>query len=262
VLLNKIALDNKDLSIYFLNNPDWSLVYFDESSLIFLKNNPQNKVLIDQLKVDLTKWQTQKIDIDKIGLKKVYAEPYINRAWIFYYLGFNEQALNEANEALKILPSDSEAYNVIGRVYIRQKLYDEAFRALRLASIYDPLSATTLISLGNFYVETGKTEDALKIYKKLTKLNPRFAEAFHLLGTVSAQMKDTKLAVKSLRTAIKSDAYMANYYKELGELLKKDNDFKEAALVYKSAIDMGLDKADFQNRLDAIYHKSEAEVKK
>ncbi|MCX5701722.1 MAG: tetratricopeptide repeat protein [Candidatus Omnitrophica bacterium] len=258
VLLTGIGLDTKDLSKYFFNNPNWTLVYFDESSLVFVKNNPQNRQLTDRLKIDLAKWQTQEIDIDKIGLKKVYPEPYVNRAWIFYYLGLNEQAQSEAKEALKILPSYADAYNIIGRAYFRQKLYDEAFRALRLASIYESDSPTTLISLGNFYMETEKFEDSLKIYKKLTKLNPRFAEAFHLLAQAYIQMKDTKSAVKSLRTAIKLDPFMANYYKELGELFEKDKDFKEADLVYKSAIDMGLDKTNFYSLLNNLRNKTDA----
>lgn len=257
VLLTKIALDTKDLSNYLFNNPDWALVYLDENSLVFVKNSPQNRELIDGLKIDLTKWRTQEIDIDKIGLKKVYPEPYVNRAWIFYYLGLNEQAQNEAKEALKILPSYADAYTIIGRICLRQKLYAEAFRALRLASIYDYDSPTTLISLGNFYAETEKSEDALKIYKTLTKLNPRFAEGFHLLAQAYIKMKDTKLAVKSLRTAIKLDPFMANYYKELGELLEKENNFEQAALVYKGAVDMGLDKTNFYSLLNNLRNKTD-----
>lgn len=256
-VLSGIGLDTRDLSRYLFNNQNWALVYFDESSLIFLKDIPENRPLIERLKVDLTKWQTQKIDIEKVGLKKVLPDPYIRRAWIFYDLGLYEQAQNEAKETLKILPSSVDTYNIIGRIYTEQKLYGEAFENLRLASIYAPNSAETLVSLGNFYMETGKMDDSLKIYKRLTKLNPRFAEGFYLLGNAYIRANNTKLAIESLRAAVRLDPYVGNYYKVLGELLEKDNDFKEAAKVYKAAIDMELDKGNFQNLLNNLSNKSE-----
>lgn len=252
VLLSERGFDFGNLSNYFFNNLNWALVYFDENSLIFLKDTPQNKMLISRLRVDLKKSETKKADLDKIGLKNVYPEPYVNRAWIFYYLGLDEEALNEAKEALRILPSCADAYNIIGRIYIKQKLYGEAFESLRLARIYGPFDGATFISLGNLYMETGKFDDAVKAYKNLTKLNPYSAEGFYLLSRSYNQTKNTKLAIASLRTALKLNPFAARYYKELGELLYKNNDFKGATQVYKDAIDMGLDKTDFHKRLNAI----------
>jgi len=255
VLLSEIVADG-DLPPYLFDSPDWALVYFDKNSLIFLKNTPQNKTLINRLKVDLKKFKSQKADLDKIGLKNVYPEPYVNRGWIFYCLGLDEQALNEVREALRVLPSCAQAYNITGRIYLKQKLYAQAFETLRLASIYAPFDADTLVSLGDFYSQTGKLDESLKTYKKLSKLYPYYAKGFYLLNRAYAEVNNTKSAIKSLRNALKLDPVIAHYYQELGELLEKNSDFKGMTGVYKDALDMGLDKNNFYNLLNAARNKT------
>ena len=234
-----------DLTVYFFNNPGWSLVYLDEDSTIFLKNTAQNKALIDKLKVDLKKWQILKADLDKIGLKRVYPEPYIKFAWMFYSFGFDDLAIAQAKEALRILPSSSDAYNILGRVYTKQKLYPRAFEALRLANIYEPSYKETLISLGKFYLETDKTDKAIKIYKKMVKLNPYSADGYYLLGQAYHQLGDLKSALKAMRTALKITPFSAEYYKELGRLLCKNKNAAGAREIYQKAIAFGLDPEGF-----------------
>lgn len=249
------AGSHEELYTYFFNNPGWALVYLDENSLIFLKNSPENKALINRLRIDLKKWKTQKADLEKIGLKGVYPDPYVKRGWIFYYLGLNEQALSETKEALRILPSCAEAYNVTGRIYLRQKLYIQAFEALRLASIYAPFSPQTLVSLGDYYTRTSKTEDAIKTYRALIKASPDFAEGFYLLSRSYSQANNTKSEIIYLRCAIKLNPFEARYYKRLGELFEKNNDYRKAATIYKQAIAEGIDKMDFYKLLKAARNK-------
>ncbi|MCX5702967.1 MAG: tetratricopeptide repeat protein, partial [Candidatus Omnitrophica bacterium] len=213
VLICGKALDTGNLLIYFFNKPgEWALVYFDEDSVIFLKNTPRNKKLIDKFKIDLKTWQVPKANLNKIGMRRIFPEPYLLRAWMFYFLDLNEQAINEAREALKIQPSSPDAYNIIGRIYIKQKLFDRAFETLRLARIYEPDYKETLISLGSLYKETGKNDKALETYKKLIKLNPYYAEGYYNLGQMYGQMKNLKLAIKSMRSAIKLNPYCVKYY--------------------------------------------------
>ena len=234
------ALDIGDLSAYFFHKPDWALIYFESDGIIFVRNAPQNIKLVEKLKIDLSKWQVPKVDLDKMGLGKIFPEEYLKRAWLFYYFGLYEQAVSEAKQALRILPSSPDAYNIIGRVYINQKLYDRAFEFLRLAKIYNPNYKETLISLGQLYKETNEFNKALEIYKKLIKLNPYFAEGYYLLGQLYNQMSDQKLAIKSMRLAIKLNPYVTKYYKELHDILYKNKDLQGASQVDKDATDSGV----------------------
>ena len=250
-----------ELSRYLFDKPDWVLVYFDKDSMIFLKNTLQNETLITKLKVDLKKWQVPKADLEKIGIRNVLPQPYINRAWMFYYLGLDEQAIQEAKEALRILPSISDSYNIIGGIYTKQKLYDEAFEALRLAYIYGPSSKETLIRLGRLYMETGKIKPSIKTYKMLIKLHPCFSEGYYLLGQSYSQIGEVKQAIKLMKKAIKLNPLNANYYKGLGDLLYENKDFKGAIRVYKDALVFDLDPRDFHRRLDSIFEKIKTQNK-
>lgn len=241
VLVSGTSLEVLNLSSYFFNAAGWVLVYFDGYSAIFVKDTPQNRVFVDKLKVDLKHWQTLKADIDQIGMKNISPYPYINRARMFYYWGLDEQALSEAREALRILPSNSDAYNIIGRMYLKQKLYDLAFENLRLANIFAPSNIETLTNLGNFYIQKGEFEEAIRKYKRLTELNPCFSEGYYLLGRAFAKTNNLRQAIKLLERAIKLNPFKAQYYKELSELLYKNKDFKRAAQIDKKAIALGLD---------------------
>jgi len=260
VLLSGEISDIGNLSRYFFNKPDeWALVYFAEDAIIFLRATSQNKTLIDKLRIDLKKRQVLKADLNKIGMRNVFPEPYIKFAWMFYHLGLGEQAISQAKEALRILPSASDAYNIIGGVYTKQKLYEQALEALRLARIYEPNHIETLLGIGNLYMETAKFKDAVEIYKKLIQLTPYDPEGYYLLGQSYNQTNNLKLAIKLTRTALKINPFNANYYKELGDLLCKDKDFRGAIQIYKNAIDFGLDPDDFNKRLSSISEKTKTQ---
>lgn len=256
VLLSGAPSDIGNLSNYFYYSPEWALVYFDPESLIFLKNTPRNKTFISKLKIDLKKWKTQKADLYKIGFfNEAFPEPYLNRSWIFLYLDLYEQALNEAKEAIRILPDAVDPYNIMARIYLKQKLYDQAFESLRIASVFNRLNQETLISLGNYYTEKDKYNDAVKVYKDLVKSYPYGSMGHYLLAQSLIEINDSKSAIKALREALKINPLHVDYYKALGELLYKNSDLEGAARVYKSAIEKGLNKADFYKSLDAIYNK-------
>lgn len=240
--LSTDILNIRALLNYFFNNPAWALVYFDEDALIFAKIIPENKTLIGRFRIDLKHWQTPKADLEKLGMKKIFPGPYIKRAWIFYYLGLDEQAVNEAREALKMLPSSADAYNILARCYIKQKLFDPAFEEIRLARIYAPANRETLISLGKFYAAKDKMDEAIKAYKKLVKWYPYFSEGYYLLGQSLSQINNLKSAVKPLEKALQLEPFEAVYYRELRDVFCKQGNLKAAEGVYQKALNLGLDR--------------------
>ena len=252
VLLSGNRADKADLIAYFFKEAGWVIVYLDGDSIIFLKNTPENKLLIEKLKWDFKKWQTKKADLEKIGTKRVFPEPYVNFAWMNNYLGLDDLAINEAKEALRILPSCADGYNILGRIYTKQKLYDQAFEVLRLTSVYDPWGTETLLGLGKLYTDTAKFKKAANVYRKLIKLRPYYAEGYYLLGQVYDKMNDLKSAINLTRKALKLTAYDINYYKALGALLCKNKDFAGAIKIYKKGIAAGLDPDIFNELLQNI----------
>jgi tetratricopeptide (TPR) repeat protein len=249
VLLSENSVETSKLARYFFDEPDWALVYFDEDSLIFLKNAPENKILIDKFKIDLKNWQTPKADINRIGLRRIFPDTYIRRAWMFYYLGCDAQAMNETREALRILPSNADSYNIIGRFYLKRKLYDQAFENLRLAHIYAPSNVETLISFGSLYMHTGITDAAINTCERLTKLNPRFPDGYYLLSHAYSKANKIALAIKSLKKAINLNPFNPRYYKELAGLFYKEKRPAEAIKIYRQAVSLDLDTQNFYEHI-------------
>jgi tetratricopeptide (TPR) repeat protein len=247
--------ERRELAQYFFDSPDWVLVYLDGDSLLFIKNAPENKDLVERLRLDLAKWETKKVDLKEVGLKKVYPDIYIKRAWALFYLGFYEQALGEVRQALRVRPDYAQAYNIIGRIELKQKLYDQAFEDLRLAHIYAPSNLETMSSLGEFYTLKENYDDALKVYKKMTAVYPVYAEGYQLLAKTYLKKGNKTQAIKLLRKAVRLDPFQAALYKDLGAALCENNAPLEAVKVYRDALAMKLDSEYFRNAIASLKQK-------
>jgi tetratricopeptide (TPR) repeat protein len=215
VLLFGHPWDIGELASYFYNQAQWVLVYFDADSLVFLKNSPRNKETAGRLKVNLQQWTAPPAEIERIGLRSVLPGPYLKRAWLFTYLGLPQQALKEAAEAEKIMPSASEIHNIRAKIYLEQKNYGQAYAALRLAYTYYPQGIDTLKNLGKFYLASGKSAKAVSIYKELVRLNPYFDEGYALLGEAYQQTHQPKLAAQAMQKAVKLNPFNQRYVQEL-----------------------------------------------
>ncbi len=82
-------------------NPEWKLVYLDYDAVIFLKDVPENKAVIESHELNLDQWVTKPVD-PRLWNYSVVAKAYRGRAQTLKDLGFGEKAQNELNEALKI----------------------------------------------------------------------------------------------------------------------------------------------------------------
>ncbi|MCX5712492.1 MAG: tetratricopeptide repeat protein [Candidatus Omnitrophica bacterium] len=143
----------------------------------------------------------------------------IRRAWIFYELKLYDQALQEVQEALRILPSCAEAYIIRGKVYTRKHELSKAYEALRLAHIYSPKDSQTLISLGEFYLVKAEFDKALRIAKTITAEFPKFAKGYCLLAQTYIKQNKIQPASTAMKQAFKLDPKVSAYSKQLSDLL-------------------------------------------
>ena len=250
VLLNSIFFEiSKVILNHLYKEPDWRLVYFDEFAVIFLKDVEENKDIIDKFEIDLSKWQTQKADLKKIGSQKVGPYPYINRAYTLYGLELYSQAIQEAKEAIRIQSDSLEAYKLLGVIYHEQKLYTEAFENLRIGSIFHPKDTETRSNLGVVYAELGDFKEAQEELEKAIKSNPYYSESYYNLALLFKKTDDNKKAIKLLKRAVKLKPLNAKYLFELGTVYFKDKNFKLAYNSYKRALELTPDSAEIHNNL-------------
>ena len=132
---------------YFYKSPEWKLVFFDDRGVLFLKNVAANQELIKKYKIDLNKYKVPLVDLKKLGLRQIYPDPYISRAFLFETFGNDYLVMQEVKEALRILPSCWQGYYLLGRVYLRQGLYQQAWETLRQAALFSRNNPEVLAEL-------------------------------------------------------------------------------------------------------------------
>lgn len=147
VFLTMVLRKAQPIAGYFYKSPEWKLVFFDDKGILFLKNIAVNQELIKKYQIDLNKYKVPLADLRKLGLNQIYPTPYISRAFLFEVFGVDSLVIQEAKEALRISPSCWQAYYLLGRVYLRQGLYSQAWESLRQAGLFSSNNQEVLVEL-------------------------------------------------------------------------------------------------------------------
>ena len=94
-----------------------------------------------------------------------------NEGQFLFYAGRDEEALDRGARTLELDPNFWVIHNVIGRIYLRQKRYPEAFAELEKAIELSHESPEPVAQLGYGYAVSGDGENALKILDRLQSLS-------------------------------------------------------------------------------------------
>lgn len=206
---------------YIYKSSKWKLVFFDEYGIVFLRDTPANKKLISRYKIALDTYTVPNADLESLGLRRVYPEPYIKRAWLFNKLGEYDLVIAESKEALRIMPNCFEAQHFLGKAYLGKKLYNEAFAYLRNTVLMSPRDVEALTDLGHCWVKLRETKSAINILKKAIRSNKRYAPAYYHLGNAYLTENKETEAVEVLYKATKYAPDVAAYRFKLAQALNK-----------------------------------------
>jgi tetratricopeptide (TPR) repeat protein len=229
------------------------LVYFGPFAVLFLKDVPENKKIVDRFAIDLTKWNPPEMDLKKIGATAAYPFPNINRAYVLESLNLNEAVIKEAQAALRIMPNCGSAFRFLGRVYKKQNRLEKAFENLRLAVTYLGGDLDLRTDLALVYWKLGDLDNCLKQLKAAVEINPGYSRAFYYLSLVYLQKKDSRQSQEALTKAIrlkppdlKDLAYVADSFYD-------QKYFAEALQVYQQMLKLDKNSAKLHSRLGACY---------
>lgn len=204
---------------YLYTNPQWKIVFFDESGLVFLKDSPTNKDLIDKYRIDFKKYQLPIADLHILGLRSAYPLPYIQRASLFNLLHEDALVIKESKEALRIMPNCAQAYHLLGKAYLHQGLYQEALENLRATLLLTPRNVEALVDLGACLKELKDSRAAISALKGAIRFNQHYAPAYYTLGCVYLMIDNDTQAMPVLNKAIKYAPFQPQYHFKLGEAL-------------------------------------------
>ncbi len=239
-----------ELLRYLYNHKDWALVYFDYDAMVFLKDIPENRTIIDRFRIDLNHWQAKELDLFRIGSQKVSPYPNINRAYALEGLGFDDQALAEVEAALKVSPNYSEPYKLRGKIYGKKKDFLKAFENFRIAVTFTTEDQNLRMNMALACFDLKKYKYAAEMYQKIIDRWPGDpAPHFYLAKTLIKQQLYEK-ALRSIQNGIKLDPTPVEDILKLGDLIFEDKQYKMAQVVY------GLMK-DTKNEKDQkrVHHK-------
>lgn len=129
---------SKKLIKHLYDQSDWILIYFDFDATIFLRDVPRNQPWIKALAINFEQWSPQKIDLLKIGLRRVNPYRSVFRAYGLYNMGFTDKAKQELLQALRVTEALPKAQKLLGKIYFEEENFLLAYEHLRKAKLLDP----------------------------------------------------------------------------------------------------------------------------
>ncbi|MDD5170074.1 MAG: tetratricopeptide repeat protein [Syntrophales bacterium] len=155
--------------------------------------------------------------------------------------GYDEKALDECKTAIKLKDNYSEAYNLLGTIYLDRGLNDPAIEAFNkaLENILYETPSMALYHLGRAYYNKGEYPKALSKYQEAAIKNMR-GELLPLIengmGKVNYAQGDIAGAVSHFSRSVELAPSYAESYYLLGECQMKQGKVREAKKAFESVV--------------------------
>ncbi|MFH1958600.1 MAG: tetratricopeptide repeat protein [bacterium] len=222
---------------------NWELVYLDDISSIFLKNNAANRKILVKNRVDLNK-------IEPVPEKSEdSSHSHFARAVFFSSFGYKKKAEEEYASAIEKWPNFDIAYVNLGNIYNSRGDVEDAVLQYEKALKINPRLASAHYNLGVAYDKKGQEENAFKEYKKAVKLNPQDKSGHTNLGICYVRKGEIKKGIKEYGKALKADPDFPPALYNLGNAYYRQGQYDTAIPWYKKAIKI---KADFFNAYTSL----------
>jgi len=205
------------------NNRDWALVYYDESSAIFLYDTPENKAAIERFRIDFSKKKIEESDktltvanfFEKIGEVKLAEEIYV--------------------KLLEASPKFLEPANNLATIYINSGRFNLALEVLSRFLQYYPKSAELYYNQGIAYLRTGRKREGLLMLEKSAQLSPYLRQTSYMLGLAYFEKGDIEKANRQFVKYLALDPYDASAHRILGDIYKQKGFLEKAVAEYIEA---------------------------
>jgi Tfp pilus assembly protein PilF len=177
--------------------PDWSLVYFDDLSLVYLRNTPANQGLTDRFAYHaivpyLLGLSDQNSDLLQTRLeaeRAVSANPESPLARTMLGVAYSQTgepglARDAFEQALKLDPHYGDAQLGLGIQYAREHDLARAVPLLEKLVRAEPTNSIARLNLAMVYIEDSTDGHAERQLIRAIELNPQLIPAYSLLGDI------------------------------------------------------------------------------
>lgn len=204
--------------LYF--NKDWVLIHYDEMAVVFIKNLPENRQIIEKFRVRFDAME------DKTAAG-------ISRKNLFGHTGLPVAKFQLAN-----------LYTTLGLRNMAVKTYEECIQLF-------PAFWEARSNLADMYRRGGRLEDALAQYRMAVETKPNFVAGYVRLGDAYAAMRMFPQAIQSYKKALKRDFKLAAAHRGLALSYIKTKNYEHAERELEEMLE--LDPADPMTRRMLAY---------
>jgi len=207
-----------------------------------------------------------------IELDGSFGWAYCNTALVCFMQGKYIDALAFYARALDLLKLDTEkavCWNGLGNVYRRIGNYEKALDAFQQASILDPLTsgirdgadavhasahikkAVIRNGLGELFLNTGETEDALIAFKSAVEMDPANPEYHNNLAGVMASLGNYHEAIETYKHSLElsnDNKSKAAIWNRIGNAFRKMKNYEGAVQAYQKAVALGDERVSLLTR--------------
>ena len=173
---------------------------------------------------------------------------------VYQQQGKYEQALQEMETCIRLIPQNLPAYYKQGEIYLQQDRLDEAFKSFKMVLGIKPNWVYAYYGLGSVYLKRGELNAARATFEKAIRRNEKFAPAYFKLGQVLASENRFEEALKAYKDAAKHQAYTAEVLYELGAIFAQKGNPDGAINLYRRAIAIDPNYAPAHLQLGDIYY--------
>ena len=188
-----------------------------------------------------------------IKLQPDYSEAYNNRGAAYDNLGQQQRAIKDYSVAIRLQPDYSEAYNNRGNAYFNlghhQRAIDDYDEAIRLESD----DAAAYYNRGNAYRKIGQYQRAIEDYNQAIRLKPDYASAYTMRGLAYSDLGQYQRTIEDFNEAIHLNPDDAAAYNNRGLAYSDLGQYQRAIGDYNDAIRLKPDSASAYNNRGFAY---------
>jgi tetratricopeptide (TPR) repeat protein len=226
LLYHTVGYVDTTLIEYLTSSPGWQPIYFDEVSVVFVRNLPEYADLIQKYRVDFNTFEREKdrieaalpAGLDDAHLRgtngllarltdripgQAYPMEDIARANFYVKVGYYDNARRLFERALTVYPDAEIAHSGLGVAYWQLGLHPFAMAEFKTVEQLNPRSVSNLINLGQLNLLIGPLDEAERYFEKARKLDRRNVQASLYLAGIYLRTGQPDKAAQELRHALK-----------------------------------------------------------
>ena len=173
---------------------------------------------------------------EAIRLNPTDANAYINRGNAWCAKKDYDKAIADYSEAIRLNPTDAIAYYGRGGTWGNKKEYDQAISDCNEAIRLDPRYAAAYCNRGLTWGYKKEYDQAIADCNEAIRLNPTDANAYINRGNAWHAKKDYEQAIADYNEAIRLDPQYAAAYNKRGWTWLNKKDYEQAIADYNEAI--------------------------